>query len=66
MSWHGYNNDSDDYIDLAELDLGHQDKEDPIVTFEEQPNGQLRIQFDLELVRVHQAADGDVYLTLKT
>ena len=66
MSWHAYNNDTEDYVDPTDLDVGHETKEDPIITFEEQSNGQLRISFDLELCSVHQSPTGDVYVTVKT
>lgn len=67
MSFHGYNNDADEYIDLDNMEVGEMDLEDAVVTFNTDgcKSGQFKIEFNLDLVRTHLTDDGTVYVTLK-
>ncbi len=68
MSFAMYEDDGGDYHELGDSMITHADHEEPAVTFLESPVGghaQFRIEFNLDIVRIHTTSTGDVVVTLK-
>lgn len=68
MSFFIYDRDSDELhdVDTSALHYDNDGEGAPLMDFLVMSPTQIKLMFDLDLVRVHQQSDGDLIITLKT